>query len=229
MKKNNFYRFGGICSILLGISYFFVGISYLMLPAEQKAGTLVRNPEKFLTSLAQDSTFLTIHYIAFVLGALVGLAVVVAVSDFMKPLNEGWVRWTSHLAYLGFVAVAIDHLRALAFEPLRAANFVASDSAYKAALAANTSLTSIDPHMWLECGGVGLWILVISLLSIRRHTLPKILAILGIAAAIFYWFVIFGTLFRMEKLISTAAFGALVLGPVWYIWMGLILRKLIKN
>jgi hypothetical protein len=225
MKKNNIYKFGGAFSILVGIFYFFVGLSYLMLPAEQKAGTLVRNPEQFLASLAQNSNFLTIHYVAFVLGGLFGLAVVAAVSELMKPFNEGWIRWTSHLAYLGFVAVAIDHLRALALEPMRAAEFVAGDSAYRAALAANNSLISIDPHMWLECGGVGLWIFVISFLSFRKHMLPKILALLGIVTAILYWFVVIGTLLRMEMLISVAAFGSLTLGPFWYIWIGLILRR----
>ena len=223
MKTNSLSKLGGTCSILLGVSYIVVGVTYVLLPAEQKAGG---NPALFLPSFAQNPTLLMIQYWAFALGAVLALAVVPAVSETVRSANEGWVRWTSNLAFLGFAVTAIDVFRTLGLQPGRAAAFVAGDATTKAVLTAPGYVAGLDVQGWLGFGGVGLWVLVISLLALRGSTWPKPLAYVGIAVAILYWFVVAGLALGVETLVTIAAgLGGVIGAPVWYIWAGLTLRR----
>lgn len=222
MKDNSLSRFGGMCSILVGISYVVAGIAYLLVPAEQKA---VGDPAAFLSSFAQHPTVATLEYRAFALGAALAIAVVLAVSERVRSAHQGWVRWTSSLATVGFAVTAIHYFRYVALYPGRAAAYVAADTATKAALAANQSLMSMDPDGWLMFGGVGLWLLVVNLLALRGNIWPKALAYVGIAGAIAYWFVVAGLVLLVEVFVTIAAAAAVILGPIWYIWAGLVLRR----
>ena len=223
MKNNTLSKLGGTCAILLGISYIVVGITYVLLPAEQRAGG---DPAKFLPSFAQSPTLLTIQYWAFALGAVLALAAVPAISESVRSASEGWVRWTSNLAFLGFAVTAIDTFRMLGLQPVRAAAYVAGDTATKAVLAAPGYLAGLDVQGWLGFGGVGLWVLVVSWLVLRGSTWPKPLAYLGIAVAILYWLVVAGLALGVETLVAVAAgVGGIIGAPIWYIWAGLTLRR----
>jgi hypothetical protein len=223
MKDNTLGKLGGTCSILAGISYIVVGIAYLLLPAEQRPGA---DPAKFLLSFAQNPTMAMLEYGAFALGAVLALAVVPAVSERVRSVNEGWVRWASNLAIVGFAVTAMNYFRYLALHPGRAAAYVAGDAATKAAIAANLPPIALDPQGWLMFGGVGLWLLVVNLLALRGNIWPKPLTYVGIAGAIMYWFVVAGFVLQVETLIAIAAgLGGVILGPIWLIWAGLTLRR----
>lgn len=208
--------------MLLGVSYLVIGINYLLLPADQKAGSAL---DSFLPSLAQNPTPLTIQYWAFALGAVVALAAVLAISEAVRPANEGWVRWTSHLAVLGFAVVAINNFRNLAFQLDRATAYVGGDAALKAAIEVSGPF-SLDPQGWLGFGAVGLWVLVVSWLALRAGRWPKPLAYVGIAVSVAYGLVVAGFVLNLELLIAIAAgLGGIILGPIWYIWLGWTLRR----
>lgn len=96
MKDKSLSQVGGTCSILLGISYLLIGIIYLRLPAAQRPGI---DPAQFLQSFAQSPQPLTFYYWVFALGSLLAFAAVIAISEVVRPANEGWVRWTR--AWLG--------------------------------------------------------------------------------------------------------------------------------
>lgn len=222
MKENSLSRLGGVCSILVGISYVVVGIAYLLLPAEQKAGA---DSAAFLASFAQNPSMAALQYWAFALGAVLALAVVLAISEKVRSVNEGWVRWTSSLALVGFAVAAIQYFRYTALYPGRAAAYAAADTATKAALAANQSMMSLDPDGWLTFGGVGLWFLVVNLLALRGNIWPKTLAYVGIVGAIAYWFVVAGFVLEVGIFVTIAAAAAVIVAPIWYIWAGTILRQ----
>jgi hypothetical protein len=222
MKDNSLSRLGGVCSILVGISYIVAGVSYLLMPAEQ---TALGDPAAFLSSYAQDPTMSTLNDWAFALGAILALAAVLAISERVRSLHEGWVRWTSTLALVGFAVTAIHYFRNMALYPGRAAAYVAGDAATKAAIAANQSMMDLDPNGWLMYGGIGLWLLVVNLLALRGNNWPKPLAYVGFAGAIGYWFVVTGYVLQIETLVAIAAAAAVLLGPIWYIWAGLVLRR----
>lgn len=221
MKDNSLGKLGGIGSILVGISYVVVGITYVLLPPAQKA---TAGTERFFYSVALDATMITIQYWAFALGAIFALAAVPAISERVRSASEGWVRWTNNLALLGFAVTAVNYLRLVTVTPDRAAVFYAGDEATKKAI--SWSQFSLDPNGWLGFGCIGLWVLVMSVLALRTDTLPKFLSYLGIIVAIAYWLVVVGFVFNLETLVAVAAgLGGVILGPIWYIWIGLRLRQ----
>jgi len=222
MKNNTLSKLGGNCSILLGILYLVIGVTYLLLPADQKQTSAL---DKFLISFAQNPTTQTIQFWVFALSGLIGIAVVLAVSESVRSANEGWIRWTSKLAVLGFAVVAINNFRNIAFQPGRATAYLKGDAVTKTVIELSGPF-SLDPQGWMGFGAVGLWVLVVSLLALRAGTWPKLLTYVGIATAVAYWLIVVGSVLNQEALFTIgAALGGIILAPIWYIWAGLRLRQ----
>jgi len=222
MKDNSLSQLGGNCSILLGILYLVIGITYLLLPADQKQTSAV---DKFLPSFAEYPMTQIIQFWGFALSGLVAIAVVLAVSESVRSENEGWVRWTSNLAILGFAVVAINNFRNLGFQPGLARAYVEGDAVTKAAIEVGGPF-GLDPQGWLSFGAVGLWVLVVSLLALRAGAWSKLLTYVGIATALAYWLIVAGFVSNQETLFTIgAALGGIILAPIWYIWAGLKLRQ----
>ena len=222
MKDNSIAKLGGTCAILVGISYMVVGVTFFMLPAEQQPGG---SAAEFLASVAASSTVVVVQYWAFALGALLAIAVVTAVSDLVRSANEGLVRWTSTLAILGFAIVAVQFLILQDHSPQLAAGFVEADESAQAALAI-MGTRGLDPDAWMGFGTVGLWFLVVNWLAMGGSQLPKGLTYVGLAAGIAYALVVAGNVLSIPVLIAVAAgLGGIVLGPIWYIWTGVVLRR----
>jgi hypothetical protein len=222
MKDNTLGKLGGNSSILLGILYLVIGITYLLLPADQKQTSAV---DKFLPSLAENPTTQIIQWWGFALSGLVAIAVVLAVSEGVRSENEGWVRWTSTLAILGFAVVAINNFRNIAYQPALARTYVEGDAVTKTVIELGGPF-GLDPQGWLGFGAVGLWVLVVSLLALRAGTWPKLLTYIGIATAVAYWLIVAGFVSNQEMLFTIgAALGGIILAPIWYIWAGLRLRQ----
>jgi len=222
VKDKSLGTLGGICSILVGVFYVLGGIAYLLLPPAQKA---TGDPGSFLTSFAENNTMGTLEYIAFGLIGLLGIAVVLAIAEKTASVNMGWSRWISYLAIVGFAFTALQYFRYLSIYPDRAAAYVAGDDVVKAALSANQLLVGVDPKGWLTYGLLGLWFLVANLLALRGNLWPRLLSYIGILGAIVYGLVVAGLASQTEVLIAIAAGAAVIIAPIWYIWMGLDLRR----
>jgi multisubunit Na+/H+ antiporter MnhB subunit len=126
---------------------------------------------------------------------------------------------------IGFAVEALQYSRYLLYYPGNAAAYVAGDVTTKAAIAASHSTIGLDPSGLLVYGGVGLWFLVINLLALREKTWPQILAYAGVIGGIAYWLVVLGLFTEIELFVTIAAATAVIIGPIWYIWMGLDLRR----
>ncbi len=226
MNSQGVRRTGGVCAVVLGFSYVIASVSYLLLPAEQKGGTLLHHPEKYLTSLAQHSALLVVNHLTFGIGALLGIGVIIAVSDWVRSLNAGWMRWIGALGYLGFAVTAIDNFQIAALDPMRAAEFARSGLMTRTVIEATNPIISIDPQMWLSFGLTGIWILAVSLLGFRRKLMPALHGLMGVVAAASYLFIEIGSVLESQFLLLFAAgVGGLVIGPVWYIWLGVALWR----
>lgn len=223
MKNKSLSNLGGVCSILVGIFYLIGGIAYLLIPAAQKA--TVGDPGQFLASFAKNSTFGILEYYAFGLTGILGIAVVRAVAEKVASESEGWIRWTGDLGAIGFAFLALQYFRYISIYPDMAASFVGGDSATKAAISANQILVGVDPHGVITYGLLGFWFLVVNILALRGNLWPRILSYVGIVGAVAYWFVVGGLVSETEMLITIAAGSAVIIAPIWYIWMGMVLRR----
>jgi len=225
MKDTTLSTLGGTCSILLGATYLLIAVLYLLLPVELRDAAGIPTGT-FLESFAQNPTPLTVRYLTFALGSLLGIAAVLAISDSVRFANEGWARWSSTLATVGFAVNAGDWFRLLALNPARAAAYVQGDAAIRAALTVPGAIAGLDPAAFLRFGAVGLWILVLSLLALRSGTWPKPLAYLGIAVTIVYWLIVASNFLQIQLFTAiVAGVGLVILAPLWYIWLGLRLRQ----
>ncbi|MFQ5932615.1 MAG: hypothetical protein ACE5MM_09415, partial [Nitrospiraceae bacterium] len=107
-----------------------------------------------------------------------------------------------------------------------ASAFADADEQVKAMIAGDNIHLALDPNGWLQFGAVGVWVLVVSLAALRTSGLPRTWAYLGIATAILYWLVVVGNALEVPVLIAiSAGLGGIVLAPIWYIWIGVRLRR----
>ncbi|HEV2010896.1 MAG TPA: hypothetical protein VGS17_07715 [Candidatus Limnocylindria bacterium] len=222
MLSANIRQVGGACSVIVGISYVLVGITYFLLPTGQQPGG---GAAAFYASMAQDPTFSQLLNWEFGLGAIFAFGAVAAIAEAVRGAGDGWTRWTTNLAIVGFAVNAISSFRGLAIDASIARAYVAADASAKAAIAATVG-SSIDPQGWLEFGAVGVWIAVMSALTLRSGALPRWTAYVGFAAAVAYWLVVAGNTLGIPALIAVAAgLGGAVLAPAWFIGNGLALRR----
>jgi len=215
-------RIGGACAIVVGLSYVFVGITYLLLPNEQRPEA---TSAAFLSSYAANPTFARLINWETAFGALFAVGAVTAITELVREAGPGLARWTGNLAIIGFAATALSGFRALAVQPLMASSFVAADASAKAAIAANSN-PNLDPDGWLAFGVVGVWAIVTSMLALRANTLPRLIAYLGFAVGVLYLFVVAGNVTHTETLIAVAAgVGGVIVAPIWFVGIGLALLR----
>lgn len=83
---------------------------------------------------------------------------------------------------------------------------------------------SIDLLGFWGYTAIGLWILFVSITALQHNIYPKLLAWLGIILTIPHLLVLFGTYFKNQSILASVLVIG-VLAPIWYIWMGVHLRK----
>jgi hypothetical protein len=224
MDDRSVAKLGGVCSIVVGILYLLIGVTFLLVPAEQRGGSTIEDIRMLFPSFNQNPTAMMLLYLEFALGAILAIAAVPAITGLVRTVNEGWARWTGNLAFLGFAVVAIYYFQMFAMVPGRAAAYVAGDASTRAAIALPIG---VDPQFLLRYGVIGLWILVVSILALRGGKLPRILCVVGIVAAILYWLLaandILGVATIVRPIIAIA--GGIIAAPIWYIWVGSRLLK----
>ena len=172
-----------------------------------------------------ERVLLMAQWSAMAWGAVCALAVIPAVSAKVQEAGEGWVRWTSTLAMLGFAVTILDNYWAIVRTPALAAAYYAGDAMTRTALQLPSTPQFIDVQGWLGYGAVGLWMLIVNVLALRARSWPKPLAYLGIVGAIGYFMAVMSAVVpnALGMILIVAGIGALVVGPLWYIWIGLIL------
>jgi Domain of unknown function (DUF4386) len=228
MKDTTLSKLGGACSILAGVTFIVFAVLFPLLPPEQQIDPYTctaRCADQFLTSLAHTSTLYRAGTGLLAVYCLLAIAAVLAISASVRAVNDGWVRWTSTLAIIGLALNAIDALRAAALFPAKAAAYVQGDAAVKAALTAPGALWSDDPQGWFKFGAVGFWVLVVSVLALRGGAWPKPVAFVGIGVTLGLWLVVVGEVVQTQLPLTILAGVGVILVPIWFIWLGLWLRR----
>jgi hypothetical protein len=217
MNKNTMGKFGAVCSVLVGVSYFVIGVIQVLLPPDQTCNCA----EKFWLSYLNYPVGLTAQYIAFALSGLLGMAAVTAISDTLRSQDTDWVRWTRTLALIGFALTAIDNFHALDLNYAKASAYVNALGA-QAPLSIPGALSGLDVNGWFRFGAIGVWVLAVNLLALRSNVWPKTLAYVGIGVAVAYFIILASNVFGLASLtLIGAGLGGIILAPIWYIWTGL--------
>jgi hypothetical protein len=194
------------------------------MPGDQQPGSGVPFDD-FFKSVAQGSTMLVLYCWAFAVGGFAAVAAVPAISDLVRSANEGWIRWTSTLAVIGYVVLAVEYIVLQDEVPRMAVGYLQSDASARAAIAVVGPI-NLDSDGWVGFGTVGLWLTVVNWLALRGGYWPKAFAIIGLLIGIGNGLVIAGFILNSPILILvTAGIGAVILAPIWFIGMGVRLRQ----
>lgn len=219
-NKDSFIKAAGIIAIIIGILYLLIGVNYLFMPGAQKE---YLSPE-FWPSFAEQSISGNIQSIAFALIGFLALGLIPIITKLAGGEISSFLRWMMLLGVLGFAVHAVEEIRTMALAARIADAYVNGDAGIKSAIGA-LGLQHIDPLHIFKFGLVGLWIFVVNLYGLSKKTLPSILCIIGIIGAVAFWIDLVGNVFQAVPLITIAAIIAIIVGPVWYIWMGIVITR----
>src|SRR5581483_7057050 len=166
--KTTLNQFAGICAILTGLFTAAGAILYFVLPGAQK---LQVPGAQLLPSFAQNPTPLVLENLALGLVGVFGLGIVPALGQTLRAADNGWMRWTSTLATVGYAVSAVGSFVSIARLPVIANAYVQGDPSTQAALAA-VWRTTLDPLGVWGYAAIGLWIIVVSLTALRTANPP---------------------------------------------------------
>jgi hypothetical protein len=199
VSDRSFVRFGGLSGILLAATSWLAAIVYF---------TAARS--------GQDLAGLETFQLLSALVAFWALFGIVAVHWTVRPHGEAW----SFFAVLIGVSSSLGTISASLYQVagLRAAIL---DPASRPPASSPT-----DPLSVMSFALIGLWLLIASVL-LWRARFPRLLAALGIVAALAHFVGFLGALSAEESQITAARVvtGA-VLVPVYWLWLGLRLRRI---
>lgn len=223
MEDRSLTRVGGMCAILLGISYILVGITF-MFDTVRTAPTR----HEFLMRFAQNPPARLLNHAFFLIGAILALGAIPAISQIVRKDNEGWVRWATNVAYLGIVVTALTHIEFLTLTPLNARLYASGDEFARTVFLASPR-QGTDISGWLRYGCLGIWMLIIVVLAWRHAALPRLLVYLGILGAVLYILIPVSSLLpdQLHVTVETVAagLGGIVLAPIWFLWIGALLYR----
>lgn len=221
MQDNHLNKLGGTCAILVGISYIVVATCFVLDPTQ-----FVHESRQLWPMLGQQGTARILQYWAYALGAIFAFGAIPAVADLVRARHEGWVRWTTGLAYLSFGVTAVETFRLVTATPLWATNYAGGDPTVQTAIVTTDLLLRLDPATWLRFGALGPWFLVVNILALRHHLLPRPLTYVGIVLGVLTSTTTLGIVFGIGPMVLVSAvLGGALAAPIWFIWIGVVLRR----
>lgn len=212
--------FAGWAALVLALATALAAIFYVLLPAEQRLGIQGR---LLLPSFVANPLPLNLEIAALTAMGVVGLAIVRPIQNLVGRDDE-WLRWTSMLALIGYGVAAVGQTLVWGTLPGVAAAFVAADDAAKPAIAALWR-TTLDPWGLWQFGAVGLWLVLVGLVAMRRRSLPQTGAYLAIAAGVAHVVVPLLLVASAQPALVVASMVAAIVIVAWFTWIGLYLRR----
>jgi hypothetical protein len=202
MKSASFEQFAGLLAILAGISGFLYSVSFI--------GIARSNPQ--LGGLL-SALFLT-------LGGLLTSAVVVALYGRLRATDESFALWALVMGVIGAAGSAIHG----GYDLANAINVPESSAAALANLPSQA-----DPRGLLTFGAAGIGILVASWLIVRGGQFPRNLGLLGYLLGILLVVIYLARLIILDPtnplVVAAVLPTGFILNPLWYVWLGLTLRR----
>ena len=225
MDDSSIREVGVFASIGVAIAYFLTGVCAVLMPAELQGRPEI-TPHVFWTVLSQNPTAHLCFHWAWVLAGLFGLASVPSISLLVWSAHRGAVLWSGLASFVGFAVMARSHLMEASWDRTIIPLYQTADPAFQQAVHVVAGLALDVPDGVLTYGAPGIWVAVISFLSMRQRTLPSPFAYLGFATAgaLLAGVIGYGLLLRPFIVIAVGV-GGFVLVPAWFAWAALLLKR----
>jgi hypothetical protein len=221
MNDTSLNRVGGACAIAVGVSYIAVTIFFVL-----DRTKFVHDSADLWPMLAEHGTARVLYYWGYAIGAVFAFGAIPAIAALVRRHNEGWVRWTTGLAYLSFGVTAVETFRLVKATPLWADAYVAGDQAARTAIVSTDLLLRLDPDTWLRFGVLGPWVLVVTILGRRHGLLPRALGYVGVVLGVLTITTALGVATGIGPMVLVSALlGGALAAPIWFIWVGVVLRR----
>lgn len=212
-------RVGSICSILAGILFVISGLLFGVSQFGRFDWSSIASIAQFLDSGALASkAWLAINWSAS-LASFLAIGGVLAISDVMRPVNSGLVRWLSTLAIIGYLVISVTNV-ADYYQVIRlASGYHQLDPSAQDAVNL-IGVSSLDPNLNLRFVTLSPWFFTIGWLTLKSNRLPGFIGYLGVAAGIGGTLTFIASLFEAELIVLIAAVLAIVLHPIWLLGTG---------
>lgn len=224
MKDSSLARVGGLAGIAVAAMSILYAVAYLIITPPEQRG---RDAAAFFTSFAANPTGRQLANLCFVFSGVLGPFVVAAVSERLRPANEGWARWSLVVGIVAQLAVGVHGFYNFVLMPISAGLYNSGDTATKAAIAVAFSAPApFDPKELFAFGFTGLWALVLGLLTLRGADLPRWLGYVALIAGIDMLLLFLADVAGVGTLILlTGGLASLILGPALWLGTGLTLLR----
>ncbi len=216
---------GSIASFGVALSYLASSVCAVLMPPELQGRPDVA-PHQFWMVLCQDPlAHLGFHW-SWVAAGFFGLGAVPAISLVVWSRNRGAVLWSAAAAFCGFAVLARSHLMEVAFDRRIIPQYPHADRAFQQAVQVVAGLALDVPDGVFTYGAIGVWVVTVSWLGHQARLLPSPLCVLGYATGLTYFAGVLGYTFLVHwLLVLSIGVGGFLLAPIWYAWLGFILRE----
>ena len=216
---------GSVAALGVALSYLASSLCAVLMPPELQGRPDV-TPHQFWMVLSQHPlAHLAFHW-SWVAAGLFGLGAVPAISLVVWPVNRGAVLWSGAAAFCGFAVLARSHLMEVAFDLRVIPQYQHAEPAFQQAVHVVAGLALDVPDGVLTYGAIGAWVVTVSSLAARARLLPRPLCVLGYATGLVYFAGVLGYTFLVHwLLVLSFGLGGFLLAPIWYGWVGFILRE----
>ena len=196
-------RLGAAVSVIQSALFVVIGVAALALGVDRLVA------DGFASLPDADPAAFRVLCAAFILIAVLGIAITPAERALIEPVNAGWAGLGSRLAYLG-------HAGTIAFFSWWLLNSFDDASP-------GIDLDTIAPIEWgvmFELVFVGAWVWIIAGVAFGRLPWPRGFLALSVLKATSFWFA-FTAFLTDEKWMLVLGLGAVtfVTGPSWHLWI----------
>jgi hypothetical protein len=206
-------KLGAVVSPIQSGLFVVIGIAALALGVDR----LVDNG--FASLRFADPTAFRVLCVAFVLIAVLGLAITAAERALIEPSNAGLARFGAVLAYLG-------HAGTIAFFSWWLIQSFAD-------VRSGTDLDVVAPIEWgvmFELVFVGAWVWIIAAVMRGQPSWPAGFVVLSVVKATSFWFAFIAFL-TDEKWMIVLGLGAVTFftGPWWHLWIPRLFKRSVRE
>ena len=209
-------KLGAIVSIVQSILFYVIAATGLALGVD----SFVQNRISYIA--VEDPILFSVFCSAFVLIAILGVAITPAEKLLVQDCNSGLAIFGSNIALFG-------HKGTIFFFSWWIFYVLPTQSLQRDFHLADF-LMPIRWGVMFELFFVGLWVLIIAYISFKHQMFSFRFRLLSIGKAISFWFTLGAFIFNSEAaIIFGLGFTAALFGPVWHAWIAVIFRNRCKE